>query len=174
MQSVSIPSRLRHWSIIATILFGTASSSFAAFTNFITRTGSTIKEGGSIYRYVGMNLPEVTHIRTDFNLREAGRFRFPTCSEIEYLVSAAAQSHSKVIRTWCFPSVYDSPQSPNTGTQVPYEFSFFYLNSDNTTVTLNETAFALFDYLMCGYGFPFSTNGNGMIRLVLVTLNSRT
>lgn len=112
-----------------------------AFTNFITRSGSSIMDGGASFRFIGANVPEVTHIRTDFDLLDAQRMRFPTCAEIDYLVGVAAQANIKVIRTWCFPSIYDN-------TKVPHELSYFYTVDGGISVTLNENAFVRFDYLL--------------------------
>ncbi len=102
--------------------------------------GGELKKGGAPFRFIGANMPEVTHIRTDWDLDHADRFRLPTTDEIDWIVEAAAQANFQVIRTWCFPS-FLQPENPRST-------HFFDRNPDGLTVTLNETGFRLFDYFL--------------------------
>jgi hypothetical protein len=113
----------------------------AAFEHFISieRTGQ-LRDGPAVFRYIGANMPEVTHIRTDWDLAQNKRFRLPTTDEIDWMVDAAAQGNFKVIRTWCFPSHLQPENPPDTW--------YFTRNPDDLTVTLNETGFRLFDYFL--------------------------
>lgn len=113
----------------------------AGFAHFISidRAG-VLRDGPSVFRYVGANMPEVTHIRTDWDLVQNNRFRLPTTDEIDWMVEVAAQANFKVIRTWCFPSHLQPENPPDTW--------YFTRNADGLTVTLNETGFRLFDYFL--------------------------
>lgn len=102
--------------------------------------GGGLTRRGAPFRYVGANMPEVTHIRTDWDLDRADRFRLPTTDEIDWMVEAAAQANLKVVRTWCFPS-FLQPENPR-GTH------YFDRDPDGRTVTLNEAGFRLFDYFL--------------------------
>lgn len=146
MKTHQVGSRsLATWSVRALVcsamLVSFTDSAHGAFTNFITRSGSSIMDGSSSFRFIGANMPEVTHIRTDFDLLEGQRMRFPSSAEIDYLVGVAAQANIKVIRTWCFPSL-------NDGTNVSASISYFFPDPNGTTVTLNQEAFEVFDYLL--------------------------
>lgn len=111
------------------------------FENFISiDQAGVLKDGPAVFRYVGANMPEVTHIRTDWDLTQNNRFRLPTTDEIDWMVDAAAQGNFKVIRTWCFPSHLQPENPPNTW--------YFTRNPDGLTVTLNEAGFRLFDYFL--------------------------
>lgn len=109
----------------------------------IDRDGQ-LRRGSLIFRYIGANMPEVTHIRTDWDLEQANRFRLPTTDEIDWIVETAAQANFKVIRTWCFPS--------HLQPELPPHLHYFSLKPDGRTVKLNELAFGLFDYFImrCG------------------------
>ena len=63
----------------------------AGFAHFISidRAG-VLRDGPSVFRYVGANMPEVTHIRTDWDLVQNNRFRLPTTDEIDWMVEVAA------------------------------------------------------------------------------------
>lgn len=124
--------------VLAPGLFGAQT---AGFDNFISidRTG-LLRDGPAVFRYVGANMPEVTHIRTDWDLRQNNRFRLPTTDEIDWMVDVASQANFKVIRTWCFPSHLQPENPPETW--------YFARNPDGLTVTLNETGFRLFDYFL--------------------------
>lgn len=113
----------------------------AGFAHFISidREG-VLRDGPAVFRYVGANMSEVTHIRTDWDLAQRNRFRLPTTDEIDWMVEAAAQGNFRVIRTWCFPS-HLQPENP-------VDTWYFSRNDDATTVTLNEMAFRLFDYFL--------------------------
>jgi mannan endo-1,4-beta-mannosidase len=124
--------------VLTTLL---AAAQPAGFDHFISidRDG-VLKDGPSVFRYVGANMPEVTHIRTDWDLVQNNRFRLPTTDEIDWMVDVAAQANFKVIRTWCFPSHLQPENPPDTW--------YFTRNADGLTVTLNETDFRLFDYFL--------------------------
>lgn len=104
------------------------------------RPDGVLMAGAAPFRYVGANMPEVTHIRTDWDLEQANRFRLPTTDEIDWMVEAAAQANLKVIRTWCFPS--------HLQPELPAELHYFRRDADGCTVALNEPGFALFDYFL--------------------------
>ncbi len=124
-----------------TLITGLSAAQPAGFEHFIDidRDG-VLKDGPRVFRYIGANMPEVTHIRTDWDLAQANRFRLPTTDEIDWMVDVAAQANFKVIRTWCFPSHLQPENPPVTW--------YFTRNDDNVTVTLNEEAFRLFDYFL--------------------------
>lgn len=130
------------------IAAGCASGPLSALTTvagdartFVTKgPDGTLCRDRNVFRYIGANMPEVTHIRTDWDLEQANRFRLPTTDEIDWTVEAAAQANLKVIRTWCFPS-YLQPE-------LPADLHYFRRNDDGWTVTLNEAGFRLFDHFL--------------------------
>lgn len=123
---------------LTAVLSGAQPAGFAHFIS-IDRTG-VLRNGPNVFRYIGANMPEVTHIRTDWDLRQKNRFRLPTTDEIDWMVEVAAQANFKVIRTWCFPS-HLQPENPA-------DTWYFTRNEDGLTVTLNEAGFRLFDYFL--------------------------
>lgn len=117
----------------------------AGAPGFVTRDADGgLRLDGRPFRYIGANMPEVTHIRTDWDLEQANRFRLPTTDEIDWMVEAAAQANMKVIRTWCFPS--------HLQPELPEALHYFRRSPDGRTVTLNEAGFRLFDHFLyrCG------------------------
>lgn len=108
---------------------------------FVTKDpGGALKVGARTFRYIGANMSEVTHIRTDWNPTRTSRFRLPTRDELDWIVEAAAQGNFQVIRTWCFPS--------HLQPELPESVHYFHRNTDGRTVTLNEDGFVLFDYFL--------------------------
>lgn len=124
---------------------GWARLQLSARQGFITRAANgDLKEGNKTFRYIGADMPEVTHIRTDWDLEQGRRFRLPTKDELDWIVEAAAQGNFKVVRTWCFPSYFQP--------ELPDDIHYLRTNSDGVTVTINKTGFRLFDYFLARCG----------------------
>lgn len=111
-----------------------------AHERFITRKGAALFDGTTPFRFVSVNLPEATSVRTDWDLKQGRRFRLPELVELDWMAESSAQANFKVIRTWMFPDTRTDGW--------PADLSYFTGNPDGVTVTLNEEAFRRFDYLI--------------------------
>lgn len=126
-------------SLLTAIVTGAAATA-APFEHFIVRAGAQLRDGDRSFRFIGVNMPEATSVRTDWDLRQARRFRLPERVELDWIAESAAQANFKVVRTWMFPDTRTDGW--------PEDLSYFWPNTDGVTVRLNEDAFRRFDYLL--------------------------
>ncbi len=72
------------------------------FSQFITRDGGRLMEGGKEFRFIGANMPGLV-VPYDFTVRLPERMSLPTPWEIEDAFKTLSRMGMRVVRTWNLP-----------------------------------------------------------------------